>query len=99
MKFILFLAIVAGSMSVQASMPPTAESLRRFQLISTSSEVMKALGNMQWVTSMAGDGENFVVTTSKCALNLKLEEIKIPGPVIIGPPPLKVKVGQVNCLP
>ena len=96
--FLVALTLVAGS-HAQAALTPTAESLRRIQAITTSKDVYEALGNLQWISSIAQDEEeHYTVVSNQCSLTVQVRPVLTNPPQMV--PPLKVTVlGPATCLP
>ncbi len=98
MKHLIFLGTILISLVGQAALPPTAESLRRLQAITTSQELFNRLGPTQWVSSItAAPNGTYTVITNICAINVRVDAVQSDPPQMV--PPLKVTLGQMNCLP
>ncbi len=98
MKKIATLSVLLSSALAHAALPPTAESLRRIQAVTQSKEVFDAFGAVQWVKSIQDNGnDTYTVLAGDCSLLVNVEAVQTNPPQMV--PPLKVTVGQMNCLP
>jgi hypothetical protein len=90
-------ALLLATTTAHAALPPTGESLRRINAITTTQAIYDKLGAAQWVRAIQDGGNgSYYVMTDTCRLVVQVTAIRIPhGP--IGPAPLKVTPGELSC--
>jgi hypothetical protein len=96
MKKGFLLALLFINSAAMAALPPTAESMRRIKAVMDSHDVYDKLGAVNWITSIKEIKDGYELSSEKCTLKVILEEEE-PKDKMIGPLPLKVKVGEMSC--
>lgn len=82
MKKILFALIFSFNLSAFAALPPLHESVKEFQSLLNNPFLTKNLSVGESITEIAKDHDEFIVTTTKSVMIVKIiyEPQKMPGP-------------------
>jgi len=100
MKKIICALILSAltSSGAQAALPPFYEDVRQIKAILDDPKVAEKLGSVSRIQSIYHDQNTYTIATSECSLNMEVEYIPTARP-IVGPPQLRLHVGDVSCLP
>ncbi len=91
------LVLLFFSQAAMAALPPTAESMRRIKAVMDSHEVYDKLGSVNWIKSVTQTKDGYLLKSDKCSLEVTVTNGPQDPPGLIGPLPLVVKIGKMDC--
>jgi hypothetical protein len=96
--FLAMLAAALVCLSAEASLAPNYERLRELRAILDSPEMIAKLGNraVEGIAS-TGNGPNYRVWTSDCAIEVNLVDAVPSGAPMMGPRHFAIRVGELRC--